>query len=84
MRIGIKYCGGCNPSFDRIKFVKLLEEEFIKDYFEIAAENVNYDEIIVICGCSRACAGFKHLICKQFIIVTKEKDYSLLQSNLNK
>ena len=28
MKIGIKYCGGCNPKFDRMAFARRLKEAF--------------------------------------------------------
>ena len=28
MRLGVKYCGGCNPRFDRKEIVKRLKEDY--------------------------------------------------------
>ena len=30
MRIGIKYCGGCNPRYDRVAAVKELQHAHLK------------------------------------------------------
>ena len=29
IRIGVKYCGGCNPDYDRVRAVSDLAEELI-------------------------------------------------------
>lgn len=74
MTIGIKYCGGCNQSFDRVGFVKSLKQEFAGMTFENADKNTCYDLIIVVNGCTRACANNISLNYQQIFHVTKEID----------
>lgn len=57
MVIGIKYCGGCNPRYNRKKIVELLEERF-SHKFEAADTEREYDMLVVICGCSSSCASY--------------------------
>ncbi|MGD9569620.1 MAG: hypothetical protein AB7V48_15150 [Sedimentibacter sp.] len=76
MKIGIKYCGGCNPSFDRIRFVKLLKKEFADMAFETADKDVNYYLLIVICGCMRACANTIDYKYREILYITKETDFA--------
>ncbi len=64
--IGIKFCGGCNPRYDR----KLKKEEIenklftffkaLKTQFNIehAREDAHYKYLIVIGGCSTCCASY--------------------------
>lgn len=75
MKIGFKYCGGCNPGFDRVGFVKLLKQEFAELTFENADKNTCYDLIIIINGCIRACANNISLNYQQIFYVTKETDF---------
>ncbi|MBP1744832.1 MAG: cat2 [Firmicutes bacterium] len=58
MEIGVKYCGGCNPRYDRKKIVELLMERFSHS-FEPADEDREYDMLVVLCGCSSCCAGIE-------------------------
>ena len=56
VRVGLKYCGGCNPEYDRVALVRHMEEslqgrvEFVKP----ASEGVEL--ILAVEGCSTACA----------------------------
>jgi hypothetical protein len=61
LKIGIKYCGGCNPAFDRA-----AAAQKIKDRMKETVEFVSYDDpgaelVLVITGCSAACAGLEGL-----------------------
>ena len=54
--VGIKYCGGCNPSFDRVAFAQKLMENHNDLNFESAGETRYYDLLVLVNGCTRACA----------------------------
>lgn len=55
MRIGIKYCGGCNPFYDRKACVEKLEESMPGICFEPVKQGESYDKVLLVCGCQRAC-----------------------------
>lgn len=82
MKIGVKYCGGCNPSFDRVQFVKLLKKEFADTTFETVERNKNYDLIIVICGCVRACANIMDYKYMEMLYITKETDIARVKGTI--
>ena len=60
MVIAVKYCGGCNPRYDRVKFVQDLQEEFPECGF-YDAEEPNPDFVIVVCGCPVPCVSHVHI-----------------------
>lgn len=60
MRIGIKYCGGCNPRYDRVAAVKELQQRYPEWKIEPAGEG-GQEYILVVCGCTAVCAGHAHL-----------------------
>ena len=60
MRIGIKYCGGCNPRYDRVAAVKELQRRHPEWTVEPAGEG-GQEYILVVCGCTAVCAGHAHL-----------------------
>ena len=56
MKIGIKYCGGCNPVIDRKRLVKRLMRELPDDYVYEYFNLDDCDIVLVVNGCSLACA----------------------------
>jgi len=70
MRIGIKYCGGCNPRYDRVAEINKLKAEFPMAEF-VAASNypTECDIILIVCGCFAVCAERSGLVPKDEMIV---------------
>jgi hypothetical protein len=64
-RVGVKYCGGCNPAYDRHAAFETIREGVrasaaasgAEATFEKAEEGVIYDALLVICGCANRCAS---------------------------
>ena len=58
LKVGIRYCGGCNSRYDRGAFVKRITEKHPDFEFEIAKEGYLYDCLLVVGGCSSCCASY--------------------------
>lgn len=70
IRIGVKYCGGCNPDYDRLRAVSSLAEE-LRDVAELVpASNDTVDFFLVVQGCRTACADLSPLLGKRLVVVT--------------
>jgi hypothetical protein len=55
-RIAIKYCGGCNPDYDRVVLVKRIKEN-LNDLVEfVSLDDRDIDLVLAIEGCQTACA----------------------------
>jgi len=55
-KIGIKYCGGCNPFYERVEVVQRVQS-LLKDRFIFSVDDVQESDIMVLVnGCPRACA----------------------------
>ncbi len=70
MVVGFKYCGGCNPGYDRVAAVEkyiLLNPENEYTYDKSRA----CDRWFVVCGCQAVCASEKELDGKEIIRVCK-------------
>ncbi len=79
MLIGIKYCGGCNPRYDRSKFIKLLNKKLPSCKFEIISLIKEYDYVFIVCGCDSICANAKNIKSKNPLIYIKsEQDFEKL------
>lgn len=66
MTLAVKYCGGCNSSYDRPAMVERIRREF-PGVTIVSAENRDGgggaapDLVLVVCGCPCACASHSHL-----------------------
>jgi len=55
-KIGIKYCGGCNPCYERTEVVQRAQS-LLKDRFILSVDDAQDSDIMVlVSGCPRACA----------------------------
>lgn len=55
-KIGIKYCGGCNPFYERVEVVQRAQS-LLKDRFIFSFDDLQDPDIMVlVSGCPRACA----------------------------
>ena len=68
MKRGIKYCGGCNSRYDRVKLAKQYEKN-LGCTFEIANSEDHYDEIYVFCGCTSRCVNTSIFHADKIIII---------------
>ncbi len=59
-RVGIKYCGGCNPRYDRPDFVRRLAEACPGASF-VPARPGGQERLLVVCGCTARCADLTGL-----------------------
>lgn len=55
--IGVRYCGGCNPTYDRVKVVKKLEKLLPELSFERAQPGKSYAAVLIVNGCFNACTS---------------------------
>ncbi|MCD8299932.1 MAG: hypothetical protein LUC41_01950 [Clostridiales bacterium] len=55
MTVDIRFCGGCNPHYDRGAFAGRIRDEYPDfQYWYNSPEDT--DVVILLCGCSAACA----------------------------
>ncbi len=55
MTVNIQFCGGCNPRYDRGALAGRIREEFPDFEYQYNAKD-NTDAVLILCGCSAACA----------------------------
>jgi hypothetical protein len=56
VRVGLKYCGGCNPEYDRVALVRHIEESLQGKVAFVSPESEDVELIVAVEGCSTACA----------------------------
>lgn len=58
MVCGVRFCGGCNPRYERGDALERIRKYFSgRVDFRYAEEGVMYDLLLVIGGCSSCCAS---------------------------
>lgn len=80
MIIGIKYCGGCNPVYDRRKIVDMILENYPNIIVEYVKEENFYDLALIINGCTRACSCHENIRAKNKIFIQSVNDYERLKN----
>ena len=55
MICGVKFCGGCNPHYQRGDAFRRIQADLPEIEFEYAEEGVGYDHLLVIGGCTACC-----------------------------
>jgi len=64
LTVGIKYCGGCMATYDRVAACAEIRGRCPDVRWEYAKEGVCYDELLLIQGCVRRCASCGNLIAR--------------------
>lgn len=56
-KIGIKYCRGCNPTYERVELIQRVQSLMEDRLFFLQYDQHDLDSLLLINGCPRACAG---------------------------
>jgi hypothetical protein len=83
MLVGVKFCGGCNPRYERGKAYESIKQLLQGEAeFVIAEEGTEYDQLLVIGGCTNCCASFSQYSTKNGVI--KIWDENHIDETINK
>jgi hypothetical protein len=77
-RIGIKYCGGCNPLYERVEMVDRIQFRFNDRFLFFRYDEPDIDGIVLMSGCQRACATQNLDRTIPYYSVTRENDVDTL------
>ena len=63
MTVRVKYCGGCNPRYDRAGLVRRMREDFpgASVVYDETPSGEEIDVVLVVCGCPVRCASHGEL-----------------------
>lgn len=83
MNIFVKYCGGCNPRYDRAQIIKRLKEDFNDIHIMTHLNDRTCDFVLVLSGCMTSCVNHEELHGKYGKMVIKDLGkYYKLKSRL--
>jgi hypothetical protein len=81
-RVAIKYCGGCNPDYDRVGLVKRIKQSLDGRVEFVSLEDENIDLLLAIEGCPTACAELRSIKATEILIINKVDDAMGLLQNI--
>ena len=55
-KIGIRYCGGCNPHYERVEMIQRVQSAVEDRFIFLRHDRQDLDGLIAVNGCLRACA----------------------------
>ena len=73
VKVGLKYCGGCNPEYDRVALVRHIEESLQGKIAFVTPEGEGVRLILAVEGCSIACADLSAFQGMEIRVVTNIK-----------
>jgi len=74
IKIGLKYCGGCNPEYDRVTVVRHIGERLQGKAEFVEPEHEGVELILAVQGCSTACADLSSFHGMEIRIITGIED----------
>jgi hypothetical protein len=84
VKVGLKYCGGCRPEYDRPAAVKDIVSE-IGEGFEITgADDEEAEFILVVTGCKTACVDPSALPGKPLRYISSIEDARRFKEDVKK
>ncbi|MBP7342291.1 MAG: hypothetical protein KA957_08270 [Syntrophaceae bacterium] len=74
IRIGLKYCGGCKPHYDRVQAVALIRERLQEKIELVSHEDPDTKGILVVAGCETACVDMAPFAGRPLWVVTSPRE----------
>jgi len=74
LKIGVKYCGGCNPTYDRVALVKEMEERLRGEASLARADSEGIFLVLAVEGCATACADLSPFEGLEVWVITCPED----------
>ena len=75
MKCGVKFCGGCNPRYDRGAAYRQIKEDLSDIDFVHAEVGEPVDNLLVIGGCTACCASYDQYDVKGNVFKMWDKDH---------
>ena len=74
-KVAVKFCGGCNPRYDRGEAYRMIADGLKGEAeFEIAKEGVPYDALLIIRGCTQCPYLYETIDAKERVICTSQEE----------
>ncbi len=84
VKIGLKFCGGCNSGYDRIAAVERLKREYGERIEFVSGDDPACSGLLVMAGCKTACVQVDEILLNPVWIVTDEISLERLAGDLSR
>jgi hypothetical protein len=74
VKVGLKYCGGCNPDYDRVALVERLERALEGRIEFVVPGGEPVSLILVVAGCPTACVDLSAFRGLEIRVIAGEQD----------
>jgi hypothetical protein len=74
MKIGLKFCGGCNPGYDRLRTADCLRRRFGEKVDWVSHDDRDVDRAVILAGCPTACVDLDIRKGLPFHLIVSEND----------
>lgn len=82
--LAVKYCGGCNPRYDRVSQVRALQRRF-PELTVTGRGAAEPDFVLVVCGCPSQCAAHADLTARYIkAVVCTAQDFEAFAQKLER
>jgi len=71
--IAIKYCGGCNPAYDRVAAVAEMLARLADVVAVVPLDDERADLLVAVEGCTTACADLSGNNAKKIVVLTSRE-----------
>ena len=73
VRIAVKYCGGCNPEFERVGAVADMLLRLADIVEVVSLDDECADMLVAVEGCPTACADLSGFKAKRVVVLTSRE-----------
>jgi len=84
VKVGLKYCGGCRPDYDRTAAMKDIIEELGEGFEVTGADDEESELIAVVTGCRTACVDPGALPEKPLRFISSLEDMQRFKEDMKK
>jgi hypothetical protein len=81
LRIGIKYCGGCDPQYDRLEAVERIKAGLGDKMEFVSYEDKPISGVLVVAGCPTACVDLEPFENYPVFVLRSKEDCEALIRN---
>ena len=83
MKCAVKFCGGCNPRYDRgAAYGKIKDQTKEFAGFEVAKEGTSYDALMIIRGCTQCPYLYEEFEAKERFVSTSQEEADAMPERL--
>jgi len=82
LKVAIKYCGGCNPGYDRVALADYIKNSLHGRVEFVSLDSEAIDLVLAVEGCKTCCADLSPFEDKQIQLISQLEDAGKFLQNI--